>query len=133
MPPEKTAMITLEAIHEIRLAFFFNHLNFLHTGGNIMGKYLVLWKIEQSTIPINPKKRGEGWTLLMALIRQDMKKGLTKDWGVFVGERNGYAINEGTELEVMNGLQQYVPFCSFKVHPIATPDMAEEMIKTLSG
>ncbi len=98
-----------------------------------MGKYLVLWEVVQSTIPINPKERGEGWSLLMALVRQDMKKGLTKDWGVFVGERNGYTINEGTELEVMNGLQQYVPFCKFKVHPIATPDMAEEMIKTLSG
>jgi hypothetical protein len=98
-----------------------------------MGKYLVLWEVVQSTIPINPKERGEGWSLLMAVVRQDMAKGLTKDWGVFIGERNGYSINEGTELEVMNGLQQYVPFCEFKVHPVATPEMAEAMIKALSG
>ncbi len=98
-----------------------------------MGKYLVLWEVVQSTIPIDPKERGEGWSLLMALVRQDIKKGLTKDWAVFVGERNVYTINEGTELEVMNGLQQYVPFCEFKVHPIATPEMAEAMIKALSG
>ena len=92
-----------------------------------MGKYLVLWEVEQSKIPIDPKERGQGWSLLMAMVRQDMKKGLTKDWGVFVGERNGYSINVGTELEVMNGLQQYVPFCKFKVHPIATADQAMKL------
>jgi len=98
-----------------------------------MGKYLVLWEVDQARIPIDPKERSQGWGLLMAMVRQDMAKGLTKDWGLFVGERNGYAINEGTELEVMNGLQQYVPFCSFTVHPVGTPDMTEEMIKALSG
>jgi len=98
-----------------------------------MGKYLVLWEVVQSTIPVDPKERGAGWGLLMALIRQDIAKGLTKDWGAFVGESSGYAINEGTELEVMNGLQQYVPFCKFKVYPVATPDQVDEMLKALSG
>lgn len=98
-----------------------------------MGKYLVLWEVAQSTIPIDPKERGGGWSILMAMVRQDIEKGLTKDWGAFVGESSGYAINEGTELEVMKGLQQYVPFCKFKVHPIATPNQVEEMIKALSG
>ncbi len=98
-----------------------------------MGKYLVLWEVDQSKIPIDPKERSAGWSILMAMVRQDMKKGLTKDWGAFVGELHGYAVNVGSELEVMKGLQQYVPFCKFKVHPIATPDQTEEMIKALSG
>lgn len=98
-----------------------------------MGKYLVLWEVDQTKIPIDPKERGAAWGLLMALIRQDIEKGLTKDWGAFVGETNGYAINEGTELEVMLGLAQYVPFCIFKVYPIATEGHVLEMIKALSG
>jgi hypothetical protein len=71
--------------------------------------------------------------MLMAMVRQDHEKGTTKDWGAFVGESNGYSIAEGTELEVMKELQQYVPFCTFKVYPIATENMVNEMIKGLIG
>ena len=98
-----------------------------------MGKYLVLWEIDRTKIPIDPKERGDGWGFLMAMIRQDIEKGITKDWGAFIGESSGYAINEGTEVEVMNSLQQYVPFVIFKVHPIATETQVSEVIKALRG
>ncbi|MBW1707983.1 MAG: hypothetical protein JRJ86_22960 [Deltaproteobacteria bacterium] len=98
-----------------------------------MGKYLVLWEVDQTKIPLDPKQRGEGWSFLMAMIRQDIEKGITKDWGSFVGESKGYAVNEGTELEVMKALQQYVPFCIFSVHPISTESQVNEMIKGLTG
>jgi len=98
-----------------------------------MGKYLVLWEVDQTKIPMDPKERGEGWSMLMAMVRQDIEKGLTKDWGAFLGESNGYSVNEGTELEVMTSLQQFVPFCTFKVYPIATGDRVNEMIKALTG
>ena len=98
-----------------------------------MGKYLVIWEVDQTKIPINPKERKEGWSMLMAMTGQDMEKGLTKDWGAFVGENKGYAVSEGTELEVMSSMQQYVPFCTFKVYPIATMQQVNEMIKALAG
>jgi hypothetical protein len=62
-----------------------------------MGKYLVLWEVVQTQIPVDPKERGEGWGMLMAMVRQDIEKGITKDWGSFVGEAGGYSINEGTD------------------------------------
>ena len=77
--------------------------------------------------------QGGGWSMLMAMIRQDIGKGLTKDGGAFVGQNNGYSINEGTELEVMSSLQQYVPFCTFKVLPVATESQVNDMIKALIG
>jgi hypothetical protein len=98
-----------------------------------MGKYLVLWEIDQTKIPIDPKERGDGWGLLMAVVRQDIEKGIMKDWGAFVGETAGYFVAESTELEVMNSIQQYVPFCTFKVHPVATESQVNEMVKTLTG
>ena len=98
-----------------------------------MGKYLVLWEVDQTKIPIDPKERGEGWSFLMAMVRQDIEKGLTKEWGAFLGETKGYSINEGTELEVMTSLQQYVPFCKFDVHPVASENQVNEMIKALTG
>jgi hypothetical protein len=98
-----------------------------------MGKYLVLWEVDQTKIPVDPKERGDGWGLLMAMVKQDIEKGITKDFGAFVGENQGYSVQEGTELEVMNTLAQYVPFCIFKVHPVASESHVGEMIKGLSG
>jgi hypothetical protein len=111
----------------------FNHFNDFQIGGNIMAKYLLLWEVDHTKIPIDPKERADGWGLLMAMVRQDIEKGLSKDWGAFVGESSGYGVYEGTEVEVMNGLQQYVPFVIFKVHPIATETQVNEMLKALSG
>ena len=98
-----------------------------------MAKYLIIWEVDQTKIPIDPKERGDGWSLLMAMVRQDFEKGIAKDWGAFVGQTNGYSVFEGTEVEVMKALQQYVPFCIFKVHPVATESQANEMIAALSG
>jgi len=96
-----------------------------------MAKYLLLWEIDTMKIPVSPKERGTGWKMLMEMVKEDIKKGMSKDWGAFVGEINGYSVAEGTEVEIGNMLQQYAPFVHFKVHPIASVSQVEEMIRTL--
>ena len=98
-----------------------------------MGRYLSLWEIDESKIPVDPKERAGGWSLLMAMVKESLEKGITKDWGAFVGETSGYSIVEGTEVEVSSYLQKFVPFVSFKLFPIASVNQVEEMIKMLSG
>jgi len=98
-----------------------------------MGLYLTIWDIDKTKIPIDPKERGEGWALLMALVRQNIEKGLIKSWGAFVGETRGYAVWEGSEVDVMVAIQQYVPFASFKTHPVATESQVNDEIKALRG
>jgi hypothetical protein len=98
-----------------------------------MAKYLALWEVEQSKIPIDPKQKGAAWGMLMAVVRQDLAKGVMTNWGMFVGETNGFCLMEGTELEVMNSLTQYVPFVIFQLHPVATESQVNEMIKVLTG
>jgi hypothetical protein len=97
-----------------------------------MAKYLLLWEIDTTRVPVSPKERGAGWKALMEMVKQDMKKGMTKDWGAFVGEINGYSVAEGTEVEIGNMLQQFAPFVRFKVHPIASVSQVEEVIKALT-
>jgi hypothetical protein len=97
-----------------------------------MGKYLLLWEMDRTKIPVSPKERGIGTSMLLEMVKQDIKKGKTKDWGVFVGEHDGYAVVEGTEVEILNHIQQFTPFVYFKVHPIASVTQVEEMIKTLT-
>ena len=98
-----------------------------------MGKYLVLWEVDHSKIPIDPKERAEGWGLLMAMVGQDMEKGILKDWGTFSGESKGYSIYDTSRIELMKTLQQYVPFVMFEVRPIATVGDVNEMLKALSS
>jgi hypothetical protein len=98
-----------------------------------MGKYLVLWEIDQSRVPVDAKERGAAWSLLLEIVKQDLKSGTAKDWGAFVGEINGYAIHEGTEVAVGNELARFAPYVSFKVHPVSSVSQIGEVIKTMSG
>ncbi len=97
-----------------------------------MGKYLYIWEIDRTKIPIDSKERGLGFSVLMEMVKQDIKKGITKDWGAFVGEFNGYSIVEGTEIEILKQVQQYTPFVYFKVYPIASVTQVEEMIAAMT-
>jgi len=97
-----------------------------------MGKHLLLWEIDRTRLPVSSEERGAGFNMLLEMVKQDIKKGITKDWGAFVGELYGYAVVEGTEVEIMNMAQQYSPFVHFKAHPIGSVSQAEEMVKAMT-
>ena len=97
-----------------------------------MGKYLMLWEIDQTKVAVNPQERGAAWGAFMAMIEQDMKGGIIKDWGAFVGEINGYSVAEGTEVEIGKLNQKYVPFVIFKTYPVMSVGQVGEVVKSLS-
>ena len=98
-----------------------------------MGRYLVIWEVEKSHIPLDPKERADSFALLMAMTKQDIEKGLIKEWSVEVGGGRGYNFVEGTEIEVSNMIQQFVPYINTQVVPIATFSQTEEVVKALAG
>jgi len=98
-----------------------------------MGRYLALWEIDQSRVPVDAKEIAAGWSLLAEMVKQDIKSGITKDYGVFVGETKGYSVLEGTEVEVSSGLTKYAPYVIFKVHALASLAQITEVIKKMAG
>jgi hypothetical protein len=98
-----------------------------------MGRYLVLWEIDKTHIPADPKERAAGWAVLMEMVKKDIEKGIIKEWGAFVGQHRGFDVVEGTEVEVANMIQQYVPYIDVKLHSIASVSQVDEVIKALSG
>ena len=98
-----------------------------------MGTYLVLWDMDWDLIPQDLKERAEAWKIFLDFVREDMDKGLTKEWGTFIGETSGYAINEGTETEIMNMLQRYIPYVHFEAHHVASLSQVEELTKLMGG
>ena len=97
-----------------------------------MGKYLMLWDFDRSRIPVDIKERGIGLNMLLEMVMKDMSKGPLKDWGVFPGEFAGYSVVEGTEVDLMNLIQQYAPYVYFEVHPTASVAQVEVMIKAMT-
>ncbi|MGP8152877.1 MAG: hypothetical protein ACLQBQ_01870 [Smithella sp.] len=96
-----------------------------------MGRYLLLWEIDRTKIPLDIKERGIGFEMLLGIVNDDIKKGITKDWGAYIGEYKGYSVVEGTEVDVINQLERFSPFVIFNVHPIASVANVGEMIKVM--
>ena len=98
-----------------------------------MGKYLVFWEVDKTKVPATAKERGQGWQNLMAMVRQDIEKGIVKDWGAFTGEINGYFVAEASEVELGLLTQQYIPFVFFKTLPASSVDQVDEILKNLAA
>jgi hypothetical protein len=96
-----------------------------------MGRYIVLWETDEAKIPLDPNVRRESWLAACEMVRQDFKSGLTRDWGYFLGQTKGFAINEGTEEEIGKMILKYVPYFRFQVFPIRTLDQLVEAIKSV--
>lgn len=94
-----------------------------------MSKYLILWEIDPARVPANAKDRGTAWLAMAEMVKADLKKGITKDWGSFTGELNGYSIGEGNEVSIMTQLIQYAPYVQFEVHAVASLAQVEDAIK----
>ena len=94
-----------------------------------MGKYLTLWEVDSTRVPVDAKERGTAWLAMVEMTKADMKKGLTKDWGAFAGELKGYAVNEGTEVAIMTEMMKYAPYVKFEVRAVASIAQTEEAIK----
>jgi hypothetical protein len=96
-----------------------------------MGRYLVLWEADETKIPLDPTVRRESWLAGCEMVKEDFKSGLAKEWGVFLGQAKGFAIDEGTEEEVQKGLLKYIPYFRFQIIPILYLDQQVEAIKTI--
>ena len=98
-----------------------------------MGKYLMIWELNYSLVPVDSRERGAGYEMLIKMVKQDIKNGLAKDWGNFVGEGSGYCIAEGSEVEINKMVQQYSPYVNFKTHAVVSVEQVDEVIKSMVG
>ena len=95
-----------------------------------MAKYLVNWEADISRWSADPKERATMSIKMVEGIKQDMKEGKTRDWGMFVGGAAGYTVVEGNAPEVYKDLRQYYPYMTFKVQQVLSTDEALEVWKS---
>ena len=98
-----------------------------------MAKYLLIWRMHNSRVPVDPRERGAAWGALVTMVENDIEKGAMRDWGAFPGENKGYCVFEGTQLELMRMTQQYIPYVEFETHSVASILDAKDITKELLG
>ena len=97
-----------------------------------MTKFLTLWEIDRSRIPDSPEEQIRYHTMLLNMIKEDMKSGRTLEFGMFVGGFEGYVIREGTEQEIHMEISKYAKFTIHKTYPILEISQLDEMLKAPS-
>ena len=99
-----------------------------------MPRYLTLWEMDQSKMPVDPKER-------LALLKKmnDMTKRVLKEhpgaeWGAFVGESKGFSISSdsATALEMNVVAQTFVPYVQFKVYQAVSNEEFADVLKALA-
>jgi hypothetical protein len=96
-----------------------------------MGKYLTIWEADDSKIPVDPEERKLAWLGAIEMERMNMNDGVTKDWGVFLGQTKGFSISEGSKEDVINSTLKFIPYFKFQIYPIASIDDIEKAIKAM--
>ena len=97
-----------------------------------MPKYFMTWEVDPTRVPTDPKERGALWSGMVEMVKQEIKAGITSDWGTFVGEARGYSIGEQSVLDLSKTLQQFYPFVTFQVHQVMSVDEVAELAKSLT-
>ena len=87
-----------------------------------MAKYLVIWEVDMSRIPTDPKEQGAALKAMLDQDRQSIKDGIITDWGCFLGELRGYTIHDVSEEELEEYCLQFVPFATFKTYRVLSLD-----------
>ncbi len=96
-----------------------------------MAKYLVLWELDSSRTPEDPKAKKTQWLRFDAVVAKQLKEGVIKDWGLFAGEACGYVIFEGSAVKLHTFLSMWSPFVRFKAREAMTIHEAIKANKAL--
>ena len=104
----------------------------IETGEIKMAKYLVTWESDRSRWPADPKERGALSAKFLEITKQDMKDGKISDWGAFVVGRAGFAVCEGSGLELYKTIQPYTTHYTFIVHEVLSIDEVTKVMKSMT-
>jgi hypothetical protein len=96
-----------------------------------MAKYLVLWEMDTSRTPEDPKAKKAQFRGFGETVVKQLKEGAVKEWGLFAGEMCGYTIFEGStvDLQIFNAM--WVPFVKFKAREVMRIDEVNKATEAL--
>jgi len=96
-----------------------------------MTRYLVIWKAVNSRFPENREAKIKQQIGFTQLVQEALKSGgPLKEWATIPDGTMGYAIFDGSEIDMGVMATFYTPYFEFEVHPIMTADQFMGILKT---
>jgi hypothetical protein len=93
-----------------------------------MARFHLDWEVVESRLSSDPKQIATGWNALIGLVKKDFEQGVLKDWGAYPGDRAGYAVVDGSEMDVLGFTMQYAPHISFRTRPVVSAGQVGEFL-----
>lgn len=87
-----------------------------------MAKYLMLWEVNLSKTPEDPKAKKAQWMEINKQIDKLIKDGVFLDWGHYVGEPGGYCLFEGDAVKLHTLAQMFEPHAIFITRQVLSID-----------
>ncbi|MDD1751718.1 MAG: hypothetical protein LUQ38_01340, partial [Methanotrichaceae archaeon] len=82
-----------------------------------MTKYHIKWQLNPLTTPEDPEKRAKLWISMLEMVKADLKSGRFTDWGSNFDVSGGYAVAEGTEVDINASILKWIPYVIFDIKP----------------
>ena len=95
-----------------------------------MTKYLINWETDISRWSTDLKELATMSIKMAEGIKQNVKEGKIRDWGMFVGGVAGYAVAEDNAPDIYKDLRQDYPYVTYKVQQVLSLDEALEVWKS---
>jgi hypothetical protein len=91
---------------------------------------LITWEMDRSFTPTDPAERIKMTLQLCDMVKEHIKTGVLKTWGVNPGGHNGFGISEKDEKEILAMASMYIPYVKFTVEAMLS---IEEVVATLKA
>ncbi|GAF99642.1 unnamed protein product [marine sediment metagenome] len=90
---------------------------------------LILWEMNESLIPSVPEERKKASMANLERVKEGVKAGRIKMWGISPGGNNGFSITEAEGKELFAITATWAPYVRFKIKPMISADEAIEALK----
>jgi hypothetical protein len=94
-----------------------------------MAKFLILWHLNPTAVPLDPAEHAKLNEMLYARIDNMLKKGEIMEFGFFLEGSSGYAISEGESADTFNLLTGFFPIIRFEPREIIPYKTGKEILR----
>ena len=96
-----------------------------------MAKYLSLWEMNPSSMPIDPAERSAMLGKLLEMTKKGLAEGGIKDWGIFPGGFAGYGLSEGSGTEALARALTFSPYVKFEVKQVLDINEVAQIMQSM--
>lgn len=93
-----------------------------------MSKFFIRWHVDNVKMPATPEETAKLFISMLETVEAGLHTGKFNDWGMLGNCRDGYAISELNEEELLTAMLPWMPFITFDIFPVLSAYQSLEAI-----